>query len=193
MFGMPGGGVDRDSGGVMKARMAIGLVCAMFGLVVQVGLAQSKKPVFTADMIQGKDARTAGTTLLDSALQLAGTGSWERIAVGRAWYLGGDKAKGQQIFDGVTGNKKVEASDWFRVARVYMEANEWDKAKVAFERALAMDPGDDTGAIEFAGNANVEKDRATAEAQFIKTMTKSKSDFWHFVNAGGSYFGVKPQ
>jgi thioredoxin-like negative regulator of GroEL len=74
-----------------------------------------------------------------------------------------------------------------------MEANEWDKAKVAFERALAMDPGDDTGAIEFAGNANVEKDRATAEAQFIKTMTKSKSDFWHFVNAGGSYFGVKPQ
>jgi thioredoxin-like negative regulator of GroEL len=163
------------------------------GIIVQVGFAQNKKPVFTADMIQGKDPKAAAATLLDNALQLAGTGSWERIAVGRAWYLSGDKAKGQQIFDSVTTGKKVASSDWVRIARVYTEANEWDKAKLAFEKVLAMEPDDDTTAIEFAGFANIQKDRATADAQFIKVMTKSKSDFWHFVNAGGSYLGVKPQ
>jgi thioredoxin-like negative regulator of GroEL len=194
MFGIPQGDVDRVSGGVMKGRMAgVGLVCFLMGLIVQVGFAQNRKPAFTADMIQGKDANAAASTLLDNALQLAGTGSWERIAVGRAWYLGGDKAKGQQIFDSVTTGKKVASSDWVRIARVYTESNEWDKAKVAFEKVLAMEPDDDTTAIELAGFANVHKDRATADAQFIKVMTKSKSDFWHFVNAGGSYLGVKPQ
>ena len=71
--------------------------------------------------------------MLDGALQLAENGSWERIAVGRAWYLGGDKAKGQQIFDGVTGAKNVGRSDWTRLGRVYVEAGEWDKAQAAFD------------------------------------------------------------
>ncbi len=72
---------------------------------------------------------------------LAEDGSWEKIAVGRAWYLGGDKAKASQIFDSVTSNKKVEGSDWFRLGRVYSEAGEWEKARDAFDRALALDPG----------------------------------------------------
>jgi hypothetical protein len=73
--------------------------------------------------------------VLDGALQLAGNGSWERIAVGRTWYLGGDKTKGQQIFDGVTAGRRVEGSDWFRIARVYADANEWDPAQKAFDHA----------------------------------------------------------
>ena len=89
----------------------LGLGCFVLGAIVQSGLAQSRKPVFRPDLVQGQDAKTAATALLDGALQLAESGSWERIAVGRAWYLGGDKAKGQQIFDGVTGGKKVEGSD----------------------------------------------------------------------------------
>lgn len=174
---------------------SVGLVCFALGAMVQTGLAQKKndKPTFTADMITGKDPKAAAAALLAGAETLAGTGSWERIAVGRAWYLGGDKVKGQQIFDAVTGGKKVEASDWFRIARVYNEANEWPKAQAAFDKALAADPGDDTGAIEYGALANIHKDRAKAEAVFTKVMSKKGGDVWHWVNAGGSYLGVTPQ
>jgi tetratricopeptide (TPR) repeat protein len=170
-----------------------GVACFTFGVVAQSGIAQKGRPVFGVDIYQGKDAKAAATALLDGALQLAEDGSWERIAVGRAWYLGGDKAKGQQIFDSVTGGKKAEGSDWFRVGRVYVEAGEWDKAQTAFDRALAIDTDDDTGMIEYAGFALLNKDRAKAEAIFTKVFTRKPREFWHWVNAGGAYLGVKPQ
>jgi tetratricopeptide (TPR) repeat protein len=172
---------------------AIAIACFVSGILVQSALAQKGKPTFNPDVFQGKDPRAAATAMLDTALQLAEDGSWERIAVGRAWYLGGDKAKGQQIFDGVTSGKKVAASDWFRLGRVYTEAGEWDKAQQAFEKALAMDPGDDSGMIEYGALANVNKDRAKAETLFTKVLTKKPREFWHWVGAGGSYLGVRPQ
>jgi tetratricopeptide (TPR) repeat protein len=173
--------------------VGLGVGCFVLGALVQSGIAQNRKPSFTPDLVQGKDAKAAATAMLDGALVLAEDGSWERIAVGRAWYLGGDKAKGQQIFDGVTGSKKVAASDWFRVGRVYAEAGEWDKAQTAFDRALTLEPDDDTGTIEYGALANVNKDRAKAEGIFAKVMKKKPSAFWHWVNAGGSYLGVRPQ
>ncbi len=171
----------------------LGLVCFVLGAIVQSTIAQSRKTVFSPDLVQGKDPGTAAAALLDGALQLAENGSWERIAVGRAWYLGGDKGKGQQIFDAVTGGKKVEASDWFRIGRVYAEAGEWDKAQSAFEHALTMDSGDDSGMVEYGALANVNKDRAKAEALFEKALKKNPREFWHWVGAGGSYLGVRPQ
>ncbi len=140
-----------------------------------------------------KRATETAAVLLDGALQLAGSGSWERIAVGRAWYLGGDKAKGQEIFDLVTGNKKVEHSDWFRLGRVYAEAGEWDKARAAFDRALPANSRDDSGIIEYGAFANLNGDRAKAEELFEKGMNKNPREFWHWVAAGGSYLGVRPQ
>jgi tetratricopeptide (TPR) repeat protein len=172
---------------------ALALACFVLGAIVQSGFAQGKKPAFSPDLYQGKDAKTAAAALLDGALQLAGDGSWERIAVGRAWYLGGDKAKGQQIIDGVTGGKKVVASDWFRIGRLYAEANEWDKAQQAFDRALTMNAGDDSGMIEYGALANVNRDRAKAEELFTKAFKKNPREFWHWVGAGGSYLGVRLQ
>ena len=170
----------------------LGLACFALGAVVQSGFAQGGKS-FDPSVYQGKDPQTAAAAMLDRALTLAGNGSWERIAVGRAWYLGGDKAKGQQIFDGVTGGKKVAASDWFRLGRVYAEAGEWDKAKDAFGRAITMDKGDDSGMLEYGAFANVNKDRALAEELFGKALGKNPREFWHWVGAGGSYLGVRPQ
>jgi tetratricopeptide (TPR) repeat protein len=173
--------------------VAVGLSCFALGFFAHVGLAQAKKPTFTLDMIAGKSPRDAATALLDGALVLAENGSWERIAVGRAWYLGGNREKGQEILDAVTGSRKVESSDWFRVGRVYAEAGEWAKAQTAFDKALAMSPGDDSGMIEYGALANLNKDRAKAEALFEKAMKKNGRDFWHWVGAGGSYLGVSPQ
>ena len=171
----------------------LGFGCFILGALVQSGFAQNRRPTFSPDLFQGKDANTAATALLDGALQLAEDGSWERIAVGRAWYLGGDKAKGQQIFDGVTAGGKAEGSDWFRLARIYAEAGEWDKAQEAFDRALAKDAGDDSGMIEYGAYANVNRDRAKAEALFEKALRKKPREFWHWVGAGASYLGVRPE
>jgi len=174
--------------------VALGVGCFVLGVLAQSAIAQkAKPPAFTPDLVQGKDAKAAATALLDGALVLAEDGSWERIAVGRAWYLGGDKEKGQKIIDGVTTGKKVAASDWWRVGRVYTEAGEWDKAKAAFDKALALEPDDDTGMIEYGGLANVNKERAKAEELFLKALKKKPREFWHWVNAGGSYLGVRPQ
>jgi tetratricopeptide (TPR) repeat protein len=155
--------------------------------------AQNRKPSYTPDVVQGKEPKAAAAALLDGALALAGSGSWERIAVGRAWYLGGDKARGQQILDEVTSSRKVEASDWFRVGRIYSEAGEWDRAREAFEKAIAADKGDDSGMLEYGALANVHGDRARAEDLFARAMKPNPREFWHWVNAGGSYLGVRPQ
>lgn len=173
--------------------VAMGLACFASGAIAHAALAQAGKPVFSLDLIKGKSDKEIATVLLDGALQLAEGGSWERIAVGRAWYLGGEKAKGQQIFDAVTSSRKVESSDWFRVGRVYAEAREWDKAAGAFDRALALKPGDDSGMIEYGSLANLNGDRAKAEQMFERAMKKSPREFWHWVSAGGSYVGVPPQ
>jgi len=173
--------------------VGVGLACFVAGALAQAGSAQTRKTSFSPDLFKGKDAKAAAAALLDGALALAGTGSWERIAVGRAWYLGGDKAKGQEILDAVRYSKKAEDSDWFRIGRVYEQAGEWDKAKAAFERALARHADDDTGMIEYGALANLHDDRATAEAQFEKAMKKNPREFWHWVSAGASYLGVRPE
>ena len=171
----------------------IGVGCFALGVLAQSAAAQARRPTFSLALVQDKEPNVAAAALLDGALVLAEDGSWEKIAVGRAWYLGGDKAKASQIFDSVTSNKKVEGSDWFRLGRVYSEAGEWDKARDAFDRALALDPGDDSGMIEYGALANIHKDRVRAEMLIAKAMEKKPREFWHWVGAGGSYLGVRPQ
>jgi tetratricopeptide (TPR) repeat protein len=172
--------------------VAFALACFALGALSHAVLAQTRAPVYNAAQIKDQAPAEAADTLLVGALKLAGTGSWERIAVGRAWYLGGQKAKGQEIFDSVTGSRKVEDSDWFRLGRVYAEAGEWEKAKSAFDKALAMNPGDDSGMTEYGALANVYKDRAMAESLFEKAFKKKPAHFWNWVAAGGSYLGVRP-
>ena len=173
--------------------LLFGLACYTVGTLFPSVLAQNRRPAFSADLYRDKEPAVAAAAFLDGALRLAENGSWERIAVGRAWYLGGDKARGQQLFDQVTSSKDVEGSDWFRVARVYTEAGEWDKAEAAFDRALAIDKDDDSGMLEYGALANVHKDRAKAEALFARAFQKKPREFWHWVGAGGSYLGVQPE
>jgi predicted Zn-dependent protease len=170
-----------------------GLACFAIGMGVQHVVAQSRQPVFSPDLLKNTNPREVAAALLDGAMQLAGSGSWERIAVGRAWYLGGDKARGQKILDDVTGSPRAVASDWFRVAKVYAEAGEWDKAAGTFDKAFEKSPRDDSGMNEAGALANVHKDRKRAEAWFERAFQLNPREFWHWVNAGGSYLGVRPQ
>ncbi|HEY0372431.1 MAG TPA: tetratricopeptide repeat protein, partial [Thermoanaerobaculia bacterium] len=113
----------------------------VFALGIAAGAFAAKKS-FDPTVYRGQDKKAAAMNLLELAKKQAGKGSWERIGVGRVYYLGGMKAEGQAIFDEVT-SKKPEPTDWWRIGRVYWEAGDWDKARAAFEKSLEKNPNDD--------------------------------------------------
>ena len=174
----------------MKRTIAVALAATLF--IVGAGSAEAgQKPRADASMYHGKDAAAAGRALLEIALKQAGKGSWERIGVGRAYYLGGDKAAGQAIFDAVLANP--DDSDVFRVARVYQEAGEWDRAKPLFDRYLAANPKDEKALAEVGAYYLLHGDRARAEQLFDRSFQVAPDEVWATISAADAYLGVKPE
>lgn len=175
----------------MKRTIAIALAAALFA--GGTGIADAaQKPRADASMYHGKDAADAGRALLDIALKQAGKGSWERIGVGRAYYLGGYKAEGQAIFDALL-NGKHEDSDVYRIARVYQEAGEWDKARPLFDRYLASNPDDEKGLAEVGAYYLLHGDRFRAEQLFDRSFKASPDELWATLAAADAYLNVKPE
>lgn len=175
----------------MKHAIAIALAAALFA--GGTGIADAaQKPHATAATYHGKEAADAGRALLDIALKQAGKGSWERIGVGRAYYLGGYKADGQAIFDAILRGKPDD-SDIYRIARVYREAGEWDRAKPLFERYLASNPNDEKGLAEVGAYYLLQGDRFRAEQLFDRSFQASPDEVWATLAAADAYLGVKPQ
>lgn len=172
----------------MKSRlMTVAVLALLVGVAIGYAAARKADP----GMYRSKDKKEAAKALLEVARAQAGKGSWERIAVGRAYYLGGMKAEGQAIFDEVLA-KKPESSDRFRIARVYREAGEWSKAKALFDQYVKENPKDDKGLAEVGAYYMLNGDRATAEDLFDKSF-KLESELWATVSAAGSYLGVVPE
>jgi tetratricopeptide (TPR) repeat protein len=173
----------------MKNKSAV-LLSVVFALGIAAG-AMGKK-AFDSSLYRSKSKKEAAQGLLQLARTQAGKGSWERIGVGRVYYLGGMKAEGQAIFDEVTA-KKPEPTDWWRIGRVYWEAGEWDKAREAFEKSLAKNPNDDKGLAELGAYYNLKGDRAKAEELFDKSFNIESGEVWNTGMIAASYLGVKPQ
>lgn len=143
-------------------------------------------------IIIGKPAQEAGIAALKEAERLAGGGSWELIQIARVYYLSGDKATGQAMLDRVL-NGKSESSDWFRIARVYAEAGENDRAEQLFLRALAAEPKDDTGQAEVGAWYIRIGQREKGENLLGKAFMRSPDEIWHYVRAGEAFMGVSPK
>jgi tetratricopeptide (TPR) repeat protein len=171
----------------MKSKQIVAMLC-IFVAGIAIGYARGKKT--DPSIFSGKSKAEAGKALLEEARHEAGKGSWENIAVGRAYYLGGMKSEGQEIFDRIA---KKEASDWMRIGRVYYEANDWPKAKEAFEKALEQKPKDAAWLAEIGGFYNVRGDRAKAEELFKRSFEAESGEVWYTVNIGASYLGVEPR
>lgn len=172
----------------MKLRSLI-IAVIVFALGVAVGFAARR---IDPNTYRGKSKEDAGKALLELATKQAGDGSWERIGVGRVYYLAGMKAEGQALFDKVTSSRKVETSDWFRIGRVYVEAKEWDKAKDAFDRALKNDPSEKDLA-EVGAYYLINGDREKAEEYFDRSFKKESGEVWSTVSMASAYLGVRPQ
>ena len=175
----------------MKHTIAVALAATLC-MAGTGNVAAKEKPHATVATYHGKDAADAGRALLDIALQQAGKGSWERIGVGRAYYLGGYKAEGQAIFDALL-NGKHEDSDVYRIARVYQEAGEWDRAKSLFDRYFASNPDDAKGLAEVGAYYLLHGDRARAEQMFDRAFQADPNEVWVTVGAADGYLGVKPE
>jgi len=169
------------------------LVIAAFAMGALVGLAAAPKKTIAPILYQGKAPQEAAATLLPLAKESAESGSWENIFVGRVHYLSGNKAEGQKIFDAVTSSRKAEGGDWFRVGKVYFEADEWDKAKAAFEKVVQMNPDDEDWLAEIGAYYNLKGDRAKAEELFARSFKIQSNSVWNTAKVAGSYVGVVPQ
>ena len=172
----------------MRKIAVVVMAAACLGAGIGIGYAaRIKGPGMT--LITGKSAQEAGIATLKEAERLAEGGSWETIAVARVYYLSGDKATGQAMLDKVL-NGKSESSDWFRIARVYAEAGENERAEQLFRRALAAKPKDDTGHAEVGAWYIRIGQREKGEEMFAKSFARNADEFWHYVRAGEALMGV---
>lgn len=144
-----------------------------------------------ASIYQGKTKQEAAKALLEIARAQAGDGSWERIAIGRIYYLGGSKPEGQAIFDEILADEP-DGSDMLRIARVHLQAREWDKARPLLDRYVQENPKDEKGLAEAGANYLLNGDRATAETLFARSF-KIQSELWATISAAGAYMDVAPQ
>lgn len=176
----------------MTKRITAAAAAILFVAGIGVGYGAQKSPP-TPATYHDKAPRDAAKALLDHALVQAGKkGSWERIGAGRVYYLGGFKAEGQAVFDAILAGKHDD-SDVYRIARVYAEAGEWDKAKPLFERFLDANPDDAKGFAEVGAHYLLQGDRATAERMFDRALDIEDNDPWMSEHMAGAYLGVKPQ
>lgn len=175
----------------MKIRITALTAAILFVAGIDAG--HAAKPHPTPEAYRDKAPQEAAQALLNIAQAQAGkNGSWERIGAGRIYYLGGFKAEGQEVFDHILGGKH-EDSDVYRIARVYAEAGEWDKAKPMFDRYLADNPKDARAFAEVGAHYLLQGDRATAERLFDRANDLEDDDPWITGYMAGAYIGVRPQ
>jgi tetratricopeptide (TPR) repeat protein len=174
----------------MRKEIAATLVAFVFAAGLGVGYTARLKPA--PAMYHAKDKQEAAKALLGVALVQAGKGSWERIGVGRVYYLGGFKAEGQKIFDDVLGHDP-DPGDVFRIARVYREAGEWDRAKQVFDRYLIDNPREPKDLAEVGAYYMLQGDRDGAERLFDRSFAADGDEVWATLHAAGAYLGVAPQ
>jgi tetratricopeptide (TPR) repeat protein len=173
-------------------KMAVAAMAAAC-LTTGIGIGYAAKPKGPGmSLIAGKPAKEAGVAALKEAERLAEDGTWELIQIGRVYYLSGDKATGQALFDRVL-NGKAESGEWFRIARVYVEAGENAKAEPLFLRALSAEPDDDSGQAEVGAWYIRTGQREKGEAMLAKAFDKNSREIWHYVRAGEALMGVSPK
>lgn len=170
----------------MKLHVVLGAMLFIGGIAV--GYAAQK---LDPSLYHGKSKQDAARALIEAARVQADDGSWERIAIGRIQYLGGARAEGQAVFDDIL-SKKHEASDEYRIGRVYCEAGEWSKALPLFERYARENPKDGTEIATIGAYYLLNGDRAAAESLFDRSF-KHGPEVWATVAAAGAYLGVAPQ
>ena len=172
-------------------RKGIAAAAAALVFVAGVGVGYGAKLRPGPALYQGKDGKAAAQALLEVARAQAGKGSWERIGVGRAFYLGGMKAEGEKIFADILAGEHEDGAT-YRIARVYQQAGEWEKARPLFEQYLARNPKEAKDLAEVGTYYFQQGARAKAEELFARSFAADGDDVWATLLVAGAYLGLKP-
>lgn len=170
----------------MQRPNSVFVACACLLVGFAFGLSAKGKPQ-GIEAFRGKPAKEAGLAALASAEQVPDNESWELIGIGRVYYLSGDKAKGQALFDRVT-SKKPDKTDWQRIGQVYAAAGEIAMADDCFQKALSRK--DDTGQSEIGAWYVRIGQREKGEELFAQALADDPEDVWHYIRAAEAYLGV---
>ena len=172
----------------MKPRVVAIIAAISLMLGVSIGFAAKYKGA-GIDVIRGKADQEAGLAALSEAERLANGGSWELIAIGRIYYLTGEKSRGQALFDFVAG-RKPGGADFERIGDAYAEAGENDKATANFEKMLALDPADDSSeAVLGAWYIRIGQ-RERGEALLAAALKRRPNDSDYYIRAAESLLRV---
>ncbi len=167
------------------------VVVLVFLVGTAVGVAVAKKITIAPSTYVGKSPEDASNALLSVARTMAGAGSWQNIHLARVYFLSEHESEGQAILNQVL-NGEAGAGDWIRVGRLYYQAGEWDKAKSAFDKVIAMKPEDEDWLAEIGAYHNLQGNREKAEELFQQSFSSGKS-LNNVLNVAGSYVGVAPR
>lgn len=173
----------------MKKYAVAALAATCLSVGMGLGYAAKVKPPGMS-ILTGKAPEEAAMAALQEAERLAEGGTYELIGIGRVFYLSGDKERGQAMFDRVLKGEDVGSGEWFRIARIYSEAGEFDKAEPLFLKALAEEPGDDSGQAEVGAWYLRQGKREQGEQWLTRAFSKNADEFWHYVRAAEGYMKV---
>jgi tetratricopeptide (TPR) repeat protein len=174
---------------IVRRRLALVVV---FAAGVAAGSFAAKKAVVTPALYSGRAPAEAADQLLGAARTLAENGSYENIAVARMLYLGGHKAEGQALLDRVLAGK-TKPGDTIRVARVYREAGEWDKARPLFDQVVQAAPDDEDWLAEIGAWYLLAGDRARAEELFGRSLAQDPNNLSNTLRMAGAFLGLEPR
>lgn len=172
----------------MNTMRSVLLAGGLFVAGLGIGFA-ANQPLSSA--YHDKAKAEAAHALLDVAMEQADGGSWEEIAIGRLYYLSGDKQRGDEIFNRWLTDD-AEASDVWRIARAYAEAGNWNKARPLFERYLVRNDDDYRAFADVGAFYLLQGDREHAEKLFDQAF-EMETEFWSTMSAAGAYLGIAPE
>jgi len=155
------------------------------------GAFAAKKLTIDTSYFAGKAPKEAGAALLSAATTLAGSDTFESIAVGRVLFLSGKQDEGKTIFDRVLAGKHA-AGDLIRIARVHQEVGDWKAAKPLFDQVLELEPKDEDWLAEIGAAYLKAGDRARAEALFERSLAQDPSSLRNALRMASAYLGVAP-
>ncbi|KAB2964386.1 MAG: hypothetical protein F9K18_07585 [Thermoanaerobaculia bacterium] len=173
-----------------RTRHAVPLL-AVFLAGAAAGAFAAKKVMVSSAAYSGREPAAAGAELLGAAAALAEDGSYENIAVARVHYLGGRKDEGQRILDRVMAGK-TKPGDVIRVARLYREAGEWERARQLFDSVVQMAPEDEDWLAEIGAWYLLAGERGHAEELFGRSLQQDPSNLYNTLRMAGAYLGVEP-
>lgn len=167
----------------------IGII-ALAGLLLMGMVSAGGKGVTPGDW-QGLQEKEAADRLLEIAQRLAEGNSWSSIAVARVYYLAGNRVAAEKIFAHYT-DTGADTSDLVRIARVYVEAGEWEKARPLYDRVLEKKPKDEDWLAEAGSYYLFFGDRERAETLLARSFNSDDEAVKNILKAASAYAGVKP-